>query len=31
LLQQLPGLDAATLNEAHMEAIRWVSSLNDNP
>ena len=28
-LKQLPGLDAAMLNEAQMAAIRWVSSLND--
>ena len=29
LLKQLPGLDAAMLNEAQMAAIRWVSSLSD--
>ena len=29
-LEQLPGLDAATLNEAHMAAIRWVSSLSES-
>lgn len=28
-LAQLPGLDLATLNEAHMAAIRWVNGLND--
>jgi len=31
LLKQLPGLDAALLNEAQMAAICWVSSLNDTP
>ena len=29
-LKQLPNLDAATLNDAQMAAIRWVSSLNES-
>ena len=29
-LKQLPHLDAATLNDAQMAAIRWVSSLNES-